>query len=406
MDAKKNNKRESFSKEIDHVVVLSFGIAFFVIYTASAILLYITEENTARYYGKAIGMFLAFLALYIIASVLVTRKIRLLFGPLDDVAYALIGEKRLADSPGTDIKSLADSLQAQSEQVDALSKELESTQNNLDDANLESRQNRSQQMEMSQQLIENLEEMQEHQEQMQLNGYKMASLLKMTQPLEDEIKEIRESLYDQMQQIDDNIQNSVRQHEDTATDFTELGGTFELLGNMQSDAEELLDNIYNEMTSLQSLSGQVNLYAMNTALDISRAGSITMSAISALDEIKELTGTIGSKTDDVLLLLIRTRNALKLAMDQSGECKDKGEECSKAFENSRIALGEQKEAIQQMLSATDTLTEDVTKLAGALNEVSLLVEQQNSDQSKAKEGMDVLQTDLEQWTRNTGSEES
>ena len=389
-----NKKRESLSKEIDHVVVLCFGIAFFLIYTASAILLFITEEDISQYYGKAIGMFVVYLALYIIASFLVTQRIGELFVPLDRVANKLIREDKFSDSGENGIQSLADSLRAQSEQVDALSRELETTQSDLDDAFTESRQNRHQQTEMAKTLIQDLETLQDREAELIRSGDKLLKLLKDAMPLESGIKEQKDELYEQMQQIDSGLRESERQYQDTAADFEELGGTFQLLGNMQTDAGDLLENIYNEMTALQSLSTQTNLYAMNTALDTARSGSITVSTISALDEIKELTGKINEKTDEVLLLLIRTRNALKLAMDQSGECREKGEECSRAFEESKTALQDRRQEIERMLSAGEALTDDVAKLGNTLYEVQNAVQKRRDEQSKCKEGLEKMCEEL------------
>ena len=389
-----NKKRESLSKEIDHVVVLCFGIAFFLIYTASAILLFITEEDISQYYGKAIGMFVVYLALYIIASFLVTQRIGELFVPLDRVANKLIREDKFSDSGENGIQSLADSLRAQSEQVDALSRELETTQSDLDDAFTESRHNRHQQTEMAKTLIQDLETLQDREAELIRSGDKLLKLLKDAMPLESGIKEQKDELYEQMQQIDSGLRESERQYQDTAADFEELGGTFQLLGNMQTDAGDLLENIYNEMTALQSLSTQTNLYAMNTALDTARSGSITVSTISALDEIKELTGKINEKTDEVLLLLIRTRNALKLAMDQSGECREKGEECSRAFEESKTALQDRRQEIEKMLSAGEALTDDVAKLGNTLYEVQNAVQKRRDEQSKCKEGLEKMCEEL------------
>ena len=389
-----NQKKESLSKEIDHVVVLCFGIAFFLIFTASAILLFITEEDISRYYGKVIGMFVCYLALYIIASFLVIKRIGQLFGPLDRVAHALMREKRYAENGGSDIKSLAESLEAQSEEVDKLARKLENAQSDLDDAHLDSRQKSDRQKETAERLLQDLEQLQKQQEEALQTQEQLIRILKDLVPLENEIGSEREALAAQMQQIEEGLRGSERQQEDAATDFTELGGTFQLLGNMQTDAEELLDTIYNEMTALQSLSAQINLYSMNTALDISRAGSITMSAISALDEIKDLTGKMNAKTDDVLLILIRTRNALKLAIDQSGECREKGEECSASFEAGKTALKEQREGVRRMLADGDKMTEDVGKLSATLHEAGALAEQRKEEQSRLVEVIEKLKADL------------
>ena len=403
MSEMNSNKQDSLSKEIDHIVVLCFGIAFFLIYTASAILLYITEEDTSRYYIKAIVMFLIYLALYASVSVLVIQRIAQLFRPLDAAAGALLQDKKTKDGM-IGIRNLAESLRAQSEKVNELSEELKTTQNDLDDAFLVSEQNSYQNKEMIQRMQEELDRLQKRQEEALLAGEKMARLMRETAPLHQEIQEKREDLYEQMRQIEENIRDNARQQEDTAADFEELGSTFALLGNMQTDAEELLENIYNEMTGVQSLTNQINLYAMNTSLDIARAGSITVSAISALDEIKEQTAKMNTKTDDVLLLLIRARNALKLATDQSGECREKGEECGKSFENSRSALDAQKAELAQMLSAGDQLTEDVSRLSNAFNEAEQITRNQNAEQQKAKSDVEKMTAILQEWYTTEGEE--
>ena len=402
-DKMNKNKRESLAKEIDHVVVLCFGIAFFLIYTASAILLFITEEDTSRYYGKAIGMFVTYLALYIIASFLVTRRIGELFVPLDRVASKLIREDKYSDSGENGIQNLADSMRAQSEQVDALSRELETTQSDLDDVFSESRQNRHQQTELAKRLMRDLETLQDREADLIRSGDRLLEVLSEAMPFESGIREQKDALYDQMQQIDAGLRESERQYEDTAADFAELGGTFQLLGNMQTDAGELLENIYNEMTALQSLSTQTNLYAMNTALDTARSGSITVSTIGALDEIKELTGKINEKTDDVLLLLIRTRNALKLAMDQSGECREKGEECGRAFDASKNALQDRREEIEKMLSTGEALTDDVARMENALLKAQDAVQKRRDEQAKCKAELEKMSEELKNIVTIHGS---
>ena len=84
------------------------------------------------------------------------------------------------------------------------------------------------------------------------------------------------------------------------------------------------------MAGLQSLSAQLNLYATNTAMDISRNGFETYAAVAAIDEMESLTKKILDTTDALTLMIIRIRNELRLSEDQTRDCIEKGAESGTA----------------------------------------------------------------------------
>ncbi|MBR1472225.1 MAG: hypothetical protein IJ600_11365 [Lachnospiraceae bacterium] len=379
------------------MVLASFGIVFLAVYAASAVILYLAEGHGSAYYIKAFVMLLICLALYFLAAFFVSRRITELFGPLDRIAYGLIRDEQFIENGEKDIKGLADSLKAQSEQMSMLSKELESAQSNLDDVFTASRNQEDQQQELLKMVVQDLERLRKRQEDAALAESRMAAQLAEAAPMEGSLRKKRDALYEQMQQMEEAIHAYVRRQEDAGTEFRETDSAYELLASMHAEAEELVGSIYNEMTALQSLATQVNLYAMNTSLDIARAGSITVSAISALDEIKELTGKMSAKTDDVLLFLIRTRNALKLAVDQIGECREKGAECSQSLEQGKDALNGLQESIGTLLAAGTSLSDDAARLSAALYEADLLQKRSREDHVKAAADTEKLKTNLKSW---------
>ena len=182
----------------------------------------------------------------------------------------------------------------------------------------------------------------------------------------------------------------MRSRTDTEAEFKELGGSYTLLDSVYKESEELIGSIYNEMTALQTLTSQINIYVMNTALDISRAGSITVSALGAMDEIKMMSADINDKTDSVLLLIIRARNALKLAMDQSGECRDKGSECSESFSKTKDYLEKLGNTVQELTRISDELSDGAGKLTTGMNEVKTKEELRRKEEQFMKTNLEML----------------
>jgi len=393
----------SFSRPINHLVVGAFGIAFLLIYAASAILLYLSEENQKDYYLKAGGMFLLYLVLYILCAMFISRRIWQMFIPIDRLAIGLMRDEVFVDSEQGDLRALADSLKKQGQQMDLLARELRSTKADLQETSRESRENLDEQyLIMSRCLVES-ERMQKKIADMNVQSDRLDESMAGALEIEQEIKSKKAGLYDLTVDIEDAVNGYLRQHQDMEAEFHELGDNYELLEHMHADAEELIESIYSELNSIQAYSTQINLYAVNTSLDIARAGASSISAISALDEVKELTSKLTSKTDDVLLLIIRIRNAIRLAKDQTTECSGKGEECAKVFDGSGESLDKLLEQVHTLLDTNDGVLESVSKLSSRVFEMKLIEEKRERESGKMKEAAGKLQQTVREWKSNSST---
>ena len=368
-------------------MVGGLGIAFFLIFVACTLLLFLTENDRKLFWIKAAGMLFLFLLLFVLYSIFTTGRIRQMFVPLDRIAYGLMQDQIFVDSGEKDLKALADSLRSQAEQMSELSRELKYTQENLDDAHQESRASRDDARQKLGRTVAEMERICKREEEIQTLSGKIEDSVDEALLLESGIKSRRDGLYDHAQRLKEHIRENMQAQADTETEFQELGGSYSLLESMHSEAEELVDSIYNDMTALQSLATQVNLYVMNTSLDMSRAGAVTISAISAMDEIKELSARINEKTDSVLLLIIRVRNSLKLAMDQTGECREKSTECAGSFSKAKDELEELGEQIRILSDLGGELSDDAGRLSSGLYEVKLM--EQNRGRQEEALGADV-----------------
>ena len=134
-------KKLSFATNINQLICVGFGIAFLIIYIASAVLLFITEPETEMYYLKAIGMFFLYLLMYAICVWYMSRRIERMFEPLDQIAHALMEDKIRIYGEEDDILEFANGLKSQMEKMQILSEELESAKGSLEDFYEESRQN-------------------------------------------------------------------------------------------------------------------------------------------------------------------------------------------------------------------------------------------------------------------------
>lgn len=403
MSPKKSGKPYiSFSRPINHLVVGAFGVAFVLIYAASAILLYLSDPDTKDYYLKAGGMFLLYLVLYILCAMFISRRIWQMFIPIDRLAIGLMRDEVFVDSEQGDLRALADSLKKQGQQMDLLARELKTTKADLQDASRESRENLDEQyLIMSRCLVES-ERVQKKISDMNQQSGRLEESMADALLIEKEIKDKKTGLYDLTVDIEEAVGGYVRQYQDLESEFHELGDNYRLLEQMHSDAEELIESIYSELNSIQAYSTQINLYAVNTSLDIARAGASSISAISALDEVKELTSKLTAKTDDVLLLIIRIRNAIRLAKDQTTECSGKGEECSQAFDGSGESLDHLLEQVHTLLETNDGVLESVSKLSSRVFEMKLIEEKRERESTKMSEAAGRLQQTVREWKSSSG----
>ena len=103
-----------------------------------------------------------------------------------------------------------------------------------------------------------------------------------------------------------------------------------------------------------------------------------------------MSADINDKTDNVLLLIIRASNALKLAMDQSGECRDKGSECSESFSKTKDYLEKLGNTVQELTRLSDELSDEAGKLTLSMNEVKTKEELRRKEEQFMKTNLEML----------------
>jgi methyl-accepting chemotaxis protein len=157
--------------------------------------------------------------------------------------------------------------------------------------------------------------------------------------------------------------------EDTVADLTDAKNAHEVLKDMLDKSQNMMDDIYSELTLLQSMCSQINLYAMNTALDASRSGGYSLSVTAALGEIKEMSGRLNEKSDNLALLIIQEKNAIKLAFDQADFGDGEIEMGLKSFNQARGQIKTISDEADRLVKSFDELMDNVYSLTGFTQEL-------------------------------------
>ncbi len=320
-----------------------------------------------------------------------------MFVPLDKLANGLLKDQVFVDEGEKDLKAFADSLKEQARQMNELSKELKDTREDLDGAFLSSKEGKENLNKSISWLFAQAEYAHRHKEEMISARDGITQILNDLLSSEKALKDRKNDLFELSGGIEGYIKENMRSQTDTVSEFKELSGSYTLLESIFSESEDLLSSIYNEMTALQSQASQLNLYVMNTALDISRAGSITLSALSAMDEIKLMSAGINDKTDNVILLIIRARNALKLAMDQSGECREKGIECSESFSGTADYLTALADNMKSFLGTGEGMLNDTQAISQGVFDLKIKEEARAKNEQLLSADIDKLEEYIREW---------
>ena len=121
------DNQKSFSHEINQLVVAGFGMAFFLMFCACALLLYLTEADHRLYVPKVLGILAIYLVLYISYSLFIVSRIKKLFLPLDKLASGILRDQVFIDDGEKDLKDFAKSLREQALRMEELNKKLKVT---------------------------------------------------------------------------------------------------------------------------------------------------------------------------------------------------------------------------------------------------------------------------------------
>ncbi len=379
--------KQSFAKPVNQLVTASFAVTFLVVYILSVVLLFRITDDMNKYYIGAGIFLLIYLLIYIFASLYVTKKITALFAPIDRVSYGMMKDRHKASGEGADLKFLAESLREQNERISDISRELKDTKEDLDNAFKENRMNREGAKLQSQKHLDEVKNLGDRQESISEISSRMEKSLEMTLPLQGRLNEKKKLVYDETKNIRSAISDNERLMEENSSAFDSLDEGFEQLDGIADSGNALLESMYNDMTLIQSVAAQLNLYAMNTSLDMARAGILNMQVSGALDEIKQLSSKMSEKTDAVMLQAIQIRNTLKLAKEQTDDCRERESECRENNGKLSDILTEVSESIQRLVDNNEDMAEDITLLTNSVYDMMILEQKRTREEQKLADSL-------------------
>ncbi|MBO6259796.1 MAG: hypothetical protein J6N47_03105 [Lachnospiraceae bacterium] len=327
MKKRGKDKKRTHAYEINRLISISFGIAFGVIYLAGLEILYLTGAETSVLVWDAFVMLGLYLILYLIVVLFLIRKINNMFAPLERFVRNMIRDKEIAATDGDLEKlaqSLSDNMSQRREENSLLESKLTTTRSDLRRINSKARNESGQ---LRRELVNCIDIADAAANGIMVNNddlEEMLGELDKLLPYLDKVSKDREALLKERADLDESLKAISKKVKGIAESVSELKTDQESLEDMNGRSAELVEALYNDMAGLQSLSAQLNLYATNTAMDISRNGFETYAAVAAIDEMESLTKKILDTTDALTLMIIRIRNELRLSEDQTRDCIEKG----------------------------------------------------------------------------------
>lgn len=383
-------KKLSFATNINQLICVGFGIAFLIIYIASAVLLFITEPETEMYYLKAIGMFFLYLLMYAICVWYMSRRIERMFEPLDQIAHALMEDKIRIYGEEDDILEFANGLKSQMEKMQILSEELESAKGSLEDFYEESRQNMQEYDISLDKCADNSAFLSRRSVDIKTQLRKNIEKIDEMIASEAKVKKSQDDLHSAEQALDKSLKDIRFSTEDTREDFSNTKDAYLVLGNMLSETTDLIENLFTEITAVQSIASQINLYSVNASLDIARGGIFSQSNRGALEDIKDLAAKMIEKTDEISILVIRCKNSTKLALDQASFCEERQEEAADSFGTTKEKLSELNVQMKYAMDSIRNVRNFVSEFSGSLYELQLLGEKQCMEMDSFTESAEKL----------------
>lgn len=310
----------SFSDQINQLIGMVFGIAFFIVFAASAILLYLSEEDIQRYYIRILGIFGIYLFLYAFSTIYTSRRIRKMFEPLDQVATAFAEDKIRIYGDTADLQVFAKRLTKRIDEMEDMSDALSIAEGNLNDMFQASEESRSKFSHYMKRCKSSLDGVKSNYEQLVGQMEIMQQFIEEGNAAATGLKLSRQSLGEDYESIRESLHSCSSSHQEMKDDKERKKEAFGVLNDMQKESMELIETIYNDLAYVQNIASKLELYAANVSLDYARNGGYNLNISAALDEIKLTDRQMRDKIDELAMLVIRTKNAIKLANDQTNFC--------------------------------------------------------------------------------------
>lgn len=381
-------RKVSFSYQINQLIGMVFGIAFLAVFAASAILLYLSEEDTQVYYIRMLGVFCIYLILYAFSVFYTSRKISKMFAPLDQIATALAEDKIRIYGETSDLQAFAKQLANRMDEMEEMSDALSAAEGNLHEMFQESEESRSRFSYHMKRCKGSLDGVKRNYEQLTEQSEMMRRFLEEGNATATRLKLSRQSLGEDYESIKVSLQDCSSSHQEIVDDKERQKEAFGVLNDMQKESIELIETIYNDLAYIQNIVSKLELYTANVSLDYARSGGGNLNISAALDEIKQTDRQMRDTIDELAMLVIRTKNAVKLANDQTNFCIELEEDGQKISGQTDEQLG----FITMKLQGLMQVGEDISN--GITNVLSQNYELHSMADLRAKE-LDILGKELE-----------
>lgn len=350
----------SFSDHINQLIGMVFGIAFLIVFAASAILLYLSEEDIQGYYIRILGIFGIYLFLYAFSTIYTSRRIRKMFEPLDQVATAFAEDKIRIYGDTADLQGFAKRLTKHMDEMEDMSDALSIAEGNLNDMFQASEESRSRFSYHMKRCKGSLDGVKRNYEQMMEQSEMMRQFLEEGNAAATRLKLSRQSLGEDYESIRVSLQDCSSSHQEIVDDKERQKEAFGVLNDMQKESMELIETIYNDLAYIQNIASKLELYTANVSLDYARSGGGNLNISAALDEIKLTDRQMRDKIDELAMLVIRTKNAFKLANDQTNFCMELEEDGQKMTGQTDEQLGFITMKLQGLMHVGEDISNGIT----------------------------------------------
>lgn len=377
--ANNNSKLPSFSTSINRLIYFFFGLALFLMYLAYVALQLPYAEINNALISRFVLTFFAFVTIYICSCILVVRKIKDMFQPLDRFAYGILNDEIHIYGEHDDIKALTDSLYRQIEKMENENQALILEQSDMQKRHQDS-------LEDMDKIDHSVDKALQHLFNLSKSSKKISDALFSImeeqghlQPLSSEISDKKMSLFDSSNDLSGLIKRAVGSSQDTKEDFERSKDAFDILQNMLKENNEFVEGLYSELSLLQSIAAQINLHSVNLSMEAVRSGFLNSTLSAGIEEMKTLSEKINERSDSIMLLLIRSKNANKLAFDQADFCLEKMQDSEESFAANSNALGEISYNVEDMMNKLQEITERLDLFSSKIYEINLYLEKENNE---------------------------
>ena len=377
--ANNNSKSPSFSTSINRLIYFFFGLALFLMYLAYVALQLPYAEINNALISRFVLTFFAFVTIYICSCILVVRKIKDMFQPLDRFAYGILNDEIHIYGEHDDIKALTDSLYRQIEKMENENQALILEQSDMQKRHQDS-------LEDMDKIDHSVDKALQHLFNLSKSSKKISDALFSImeeqghlQPLSSEISDKKMSLFDSSNDLSGLIKRAVGSSQDTKEDFERSKDAFDILQNMLKENNEFVEGLYSELSLLQSIAAPINLHSVNLSMEAVRSGFLNSTLSAGIEEMKTLSEKINERSDSIMLLLIRSKNANKLAFDQADFCLAKMQDSEESFAANSNALGEISYHVEHMMNKLQEITERLDLFSSKIYEINLYLEKENNE---------------------------